>query len=382
MKAVKEILYPELLAIAGQFQPLESISTIEELGSGNVNDTFLVTLDRCGENRNFVLQRINSHVFNNPENVILNLKVVGQHIKNKLTSNSIDLSGRRWEVPILLTTLKDQKYWVRKEEQIWRAITFINNASTIDVLSSDKNPFEIGYGLGMFHYLINDLSTNEIEDTLPEFHVTPSYLREYDFALSNFHQQRQIPSINEQKIKFAMDFITKHRQGADVLEEALRKGELKRRPIHGDPKINNIMFDTKTNQAVGLIDLDTVSPGLIHYDIGDCLRSCCNQAGEESEDLEKVFFNLSICEDILGGYLSIAKEFLSEEDYLYIPFCIKLITFELGLRFFTDHLNGDIYFKTKYPGHNLHRARVQFHLTESIAAQWGSMVNLISRLRS
>ncbi len=157
--------------------------------------------------------------------------------------------------------------------------------------------------------------------------------------------------------------------GARALEKARAQGRLRLRPIHGDPKVNNVMLDTATGQAVGMVDLDTVKPGLVHYDIGDCLRSGCNPLGEETEDWEAVRFEPELCRAILAGYLSLARDFLTETDYAYLYDAIRLLAFELGLRFFTDYLAGNVYFKARHPEHNLVRALVQFKLTESIESQ-------------
>jgi Ser/Thr protein kinase RdoA (MazF antagonist) len=165
-----------------------------------------------------------------------------------------------------------------------------------------------------------------------------------------------------------------------VLEAALARGELQHRPIHGDPKINNVMIDETSGKAIGLIDLDTVKPGLIHYDIGDCIRSCCNAAGEETTDLESVGFDLNLCEAMLEGYINVARGFLSEWDLHYLPDCIRLIPLELGLRFLTDHLEGNVYFKTDRPSHNLQRAAVQFKLVQDIENQMPALQRLIQRL--
>jgi Ser/Thr protein kinase RdoA (MazF antagonist) len=171
------------------------------------------------------------------------------------------------------------------------------------------------------------------------------------------------------EVRYGMQIVEQCREWASVLEDALARGELRLRPIHGDPKINNFLIDDQTGQAVSLIDLDTVKPGLVHYDIGDCLRSCCNVLGEETTQFDAVWFDLDLCRAILEGYLSVAAGFLDAQDVAYLYECMRLITFELGLRFFTDYLEGDVYFKVKHRQHNLHRALVQFKLTQSIEAQ-------------
>ena len=364
-------------AIAGRFHPRERITAIRSLGSGNVNDTFLVTHQGHRPSSpagSFVLQRLNTRVFERPELVMRNLVALGDHVQRRLASPPEELRGRRWEVPQVVRCRQDG-HWVEQDGEFWRSITYIGAATTTDVILNRDHAREVGYGLGMFHSLISDLPTEDLADTLENFHVTPAYLKRYDIvSKSRFTRDDAVDS--------ACAFIEARRDGIDVLEAALQRGELKQRPIHGDPKINNVMIDDASGHAVGLIDLDTVKPGLVHYDIGDCLRSCCNKAGEETDDLNTVVFDLELCEAILDGYLSVARQFLSDWDLHYLPDCIRLIPLELGLRFLTDHLEGDLYFRTDHHGHNLQRAAVQFRLTESVEQQLPQIKAMVRRLAS
>ena len=364
-------------AIAGRFHPRERITAIRSLGSGNVNDTFLVTHQGHRPSSpagSFVLQRLNTRVFERPELVMRNLVALGDHVQRRLASPPEELRGRRWEVPQVVRCRQDG-HWVEQDGEFWRSITYIGAATTTDVILNRDHAREVGYGLGMFHSLISDLPTEDLADTLENFHVTPAYLNRYDIvSKSRFTRDDAVDS--------ACAFIEARRDGIDVLEAALQRGELKQRPIHGDPKINNVMIDDASGHAVGLIDLDTVKPGLVHYDIGDCLRSCCNKAGEETDDLNTVVFDLELCEAILDGYLSVARQFLSDWDLHYLPDCIRLIPLELGLRFLTDHLEGDLYFRTDHHGHNLQRAAVQFRLTESVEQQLPQIKAMVRRLAS
>ena len=364
-------------AIAGRFHPRERITAIRSLGSGNVNDTFLVTHQGhrpSGPAGSFVLQRLNTRVFERPELVMRNLVALGDHVQRRLASPPEELRGRRWEVPQVVRCRQDG-HWVEQDGEFWRSITYIGAATTTDVILNRDHAREVGYGLGMFHSLISDLPTEDLADTLENFHVTPAYLKRYDIvSKSRFTRDDAVDS--------ACAFIEARRDGIDVLEAALQRGDLKQRPIHGDPKINNVMIDDASGHAVGLIDLDTVKPGLVHYDIGDCLRSCCNKAGEETDDLNTVVFDLELCEAILDGYLSVARQFLSDWDLHYLPDCIRLIPLELGLRFLTDHLEGDLYFRTDHHGHNLQRAAVQFRLTESVEQQLPQIKAMVRRLAS
>ena len=168
---------------------------------------------------------------------------------------------------------------------------------------------------------------------------------------------------------YGLRFIEERRAWAPLLEDARAQGRLRPRPVHGDPKVDNVMVETGSGRAVGMVDLDTVGAALVHYDIGDCLRSGCNPLGEETEQWERVAFEPELCRAILEGYLPLARDFLGEEDYEPIYDAVRLIAFELGLRFFTDYLAGNVYFKAKSAGHNLARALVQFKLTESIESQ-------------
>ena len=364
-------------AIAGRFHPRERITAIRSLGSGNVNDTFLVTHQGhrpSGPAGSFVLQRLNTRVFERPELVMRNLVALGDHVQRRLASPPEELRGRRWEVPQVVRCRQDG-HWVEQDGEFWRSITYIGAATTTDVILNRDHAREVGYGLGMFHSLISDLPTEDLADTLENFHVTPAYLKRYD-SVSKSRCTR------DDAVDSACAFIEARRDGIDVLEAALQRGDLKQRPIHGDPKINNVMIDDASGHAVGLIDLDTVKPGLVHYDIGDCLRSCCNRAGEETDDLNTVVFDLELCEAILDGYLSVARQFLSDWDLHYLPDCIRLIPLELGLRFLTDHLEGDLYFRTDHHGHNLQRAAVQFRLTESVEQQLPQIKAMVRRLAS
>ena len=370
-----------LEAIAARFHPRERITAIRSLGSGNVNDTFLVTHDGSSQNNRkdhgaFVMQRLNTQVFHRPELVMQNLIALSSHVERRLASPPPELHGRRWEIPHVLPCREDA-HWVEHEGQFWRSISYIGAATATDVIRNADHAREVGYGLGMFHSLISDLPADQLADTLKNFHVTPAYLKHYDRVISS----RTIDA-EDDGLQQACDFVDARRDGIDVLEAARARGELRQRPIHGDPKINNVMIDDATGQAVGLIDLDTVKPGLVHYDIGDCLRSCCNPAGEEAKLPEEAHFDLALCEAILTGYLSVASAFLSDWDLHYLPDCIRLIPLELGLRFLTDHLEGDVYFRSTGSGHNLHRAAVQFQLTRSIETQMPAIRSLVDRLTS
>ncbi len=374
-----------LAAVAQQFTPRGTVLDIREYGNGNVNDTFLVTagsmvrsapptltalaLDAPGKPR-FILQRLNTQVFRRPELVMANLVTFTEHARRRLGRASLS-PGRRWEVPRVLRAKDGQDRVIAPDGSFWRALSFIEGAETFETIKDTAQAQEVGYALGMFHTLLSDLPADRLADTLPGFHVTPGYLKQYDAVLAN-PGGRKSP-----ETAYCLRFVEERRAFASVLEDARAQGELSLRPIHGDPKVNNVLLDTATGQAVGMVDLDTVKPGLVHYDIGDCLRSGGNPLGEETEQWETVRFEPDLGRAILKGYLSLARDFLTAPDYAYLYDAVRVIAFELGLRFFTDYLAGNVYFKARHREHNLARALVQFRLTESIEAQEAVMRAII-----
>ena len=360
-----------LFAIADHFAHQGQITGMKSFGNGNINDTFLVTLDDLAQTC-FVLQRINTQVFKQPQAVMANMYTLTEHIHHKLQTNPGD---RRWEVPRVILTKGQRDHLDTGDGSYWRAISYIEGSESFDILKDQDHAQEVGYALGTFHHLISDLSPDRLVDTLVGFHITPQYLQHYQVILA------QTAVKISPEVQHCLDFVSDRANSCSVLEKAKELGKLPLRLMHGDPKVNNIMFDCQTGKAVSVVDLDTVKPGLVHYDIGDCLRSGCNPQGEETANWQGVYFDLDLCQAMLQGYLQVAKAFLTENDYLYLFDAIRLIAFELGLRFFTDYLAGNVYFKVKYPDHNLARALVQFKLTESIERQETAIQKLITDLK-
>jgi Ser/Thr protein kinase RdoA (MazF antagonist) len=283
--------------------------------------------------------------------------------------------GRRFELPRVLLTPDGCDHVHDATGSFWRALSFIDRAETFDIIEDQDHAREVGYALGLFHHLLADLPPHRLADTLPGFHVTPGYLRHYDEVLA----ARTAPPSGE--VDFCLKFIAERRALAPVLEDAKHRGKLKDRVIHGDPKVNNVMLDVDNGLTVALVDLDTVKPGLVHYDLGDCLRSGCNPLGEETAAWEAVRFEPDLARAILAGYLPWGQNFLTGSDYAYLYAAIRILAFELGLRFFTDYLAGNVYFKARHPEHNLARALVQFTLTGSIEAQAGVLQSILRELR-
>jgi len=383
----------KLAKLADQFVLPGEVQTVQAFGAGIINDTYLVSLRHSNgassgtknaqSASNVILQKINRHVFPNPEQIIANYRCIYDHINEQVTTVPLD-EGRGFHVPTLYRTSEGRDYYLDDTGDYWRATRFVENSSVFDTLQSLPQAEEVGYALGLFHHLLSNVDISRLNDTLPGFHVTPQYLGVYD-ALDKARLLRSASQHNaqhtEQHVAFCVDSIEAGRPYADVLERA--KQRLSMHVIHGDPKLNNILFNQTDGRAVSLIDLDTVKPGLIHYDLGDCLRSCCNMAGEAplSSD-ELVEFDVNRCRAILTGYSRMARAFLQPADYEFMYDAIWLLPYELGLRFFSDYLQGNIYFKVTSEEQNLHRAHTQFQLLRSIQRQRKTIQEIIVQLKN
>lgn len=226
------------------------------------------------------------------------------------------------------------------------------------MIAGSGQAYELGRALGFFHLLMSDMDNQDLHDPLPGFHVLSNYLGKFDLA------RKKNVSVGSE-LDYCNGVIDRYRGKADLLKRAKEEGVLSEQPVHGDPKIDNFIFND-AGYCVGLIDMDTVGSGLIHSDLGDCLRSACNRSGESANRFQDIRFDMEICSAILKGYFQRADNLFSTRQRCYIYDALLLITFELGLRFFTDHLLGNIYFKTEAPGDNLQRAVNQFTLLGEI----------------
>lgn len=365
----------DILNIAAQFRPASgTVAAVKPYGTGNINDTYLVTVDG-GRPRRFILQRINQRVFLYPKLIMVNLRAFSEHIAAKRAAQE-EGEGGRWELPQVVPTHDGRDYVIDESGGFWRGLTFIEGARAYPKVRDAQHAREAGYALGRFQQLISDMDVQDLHDTLPGFHILPSYLAHYREVL-----EANPDRLNGTGASRCAEFIDAHCDKALVLEQARDRGGLQVRPVHGDPKIDNIMIDVQTDRAVSIVDLDTVKPGLVQYDIGDCLRSSCNPLGEETHEIDAVAFDLNLSEMILRGYLPQVKAFFTDTDYAMIYDAVWCLAFEMGLRFFTDYLEGDVYFKVNYPRNNLMRAQVQFTLAESIAAQERGIRDLVDTLR-
>jgi Ser/Thr protein kinase RdoA (MazF antagonist) len=357
----------ELSVLIHQFAIPGKLVTIVPFGNGNINDTYLAIFRNTFDERQVILQRINGNVFSKPAQIMENLHYITKHSHAKL-EKEVETSDRVWQMPKIIPTKDGKDYFTDPDNgNCWRVITKISSATAFQSAQGPEHAHECGSVLAHFHGLVADIPPEKLHDPLPGFHITPGYLANYDAILQTDSAKARLQASVEAR-RLAR-IIEDRRSFVSVLQDAVASGKVPMRVMHGDPKVSNIMIDEFTGKGTAMIDLDTVGPGLIQYDFGDAVRSICNPAGEEELNLNKVMFDMDLFESFTKGYLHYSDGFLTDGDRDLLYDAVRLITFELGLRFFQDYLAGDVYFKTTMPAQNLNRARVQFRLCESIESR-------------
>ncbi len=351
---------PDLAEIVAGFAVGACAASPAPLGKGLINETYAVA---TADGR-FVLQRINPRVFPNPEQIMANLAVLADHTALR--------DGLR--VPALIPARDGRPFLRTADGALWRLMELIPDAVNLERLRTPDEARQVGRALGAFHRLTRDLPPSRLGFSLPGFHRTPDYLARHLALRADLGQRTEVEAGAD-----LLGQIVVRAPLAAVLEEALAAGLIPRRVVHGDPKLDNILFHAVDGRALALIDLDTVQPGLIQHDLGDCLRSCCNRQGE-SGAAGAVRFDLEIGAAIIEAYAALTSDFLTAAEVATLYDGIRLMPFELGLRFLNDHLEGDRYFRVANRGENLHKARVQFSLLADIEAQELAIRGLIDRV--
>jgi aminoglycoside phosphotransferase (APT) family kinase protein len=353
----------KLRAIARAFCFHGQLRSAAAYGSGHINDTYVVEFDQGGAPMRYILQRINHNVFKNPVALMENVSRVTAHLEARLAGWP-DLSRR---MLTLIPARDGRAYYVDGEGNHWRAYIFIEKARTYDAVESPAQAFEAAKAFGEFQSLLADLPAPRLHDTIPGFHHTPQRFARLEEAIARDVAGRAAEARKE--IDFAL--------ARKPMVEVLLKANLPERVTHNDTKINNVMLDDATGQGICVIDLDTVMPGLALYDFGDMVRTTTSPAREDERDLSKVRLRMPMFEALVQGYLSTAGNFLTSDEKALLAFSGKLITFEIAIRFLTDFLEGDNYFKTQRPEHNLDRTRTQLRLVEEIETLEAEMNRIV-----
>lgn len=334
------------------------------IGCGHINDTLCVTLSDRGEEKHYILQRINTHVFTKPDQLMENVVNVTAYLARILRERGLDAD--RGTLTVFRT--KDGALYYRTDSgECWRVYNFVEDTYTLQSIGDPQDFRKSGEAFGNFQKLLADYPSDTLYETIPRFHDTASRFEDFKKAVQADAAGRAAG------VQPEIDFVLQREADTHVLVDLLRAGALPLRVTHNDTKLNNILFDNTTKDGICVVDLDTVMPGLALYDFGDSIRFGASTAAEDEPDLAKVRFSMELYSAYTRGYLSAAGDSLTDREIEYLPFSAKLMTLECGMRFLTDYLQGDVYFRVAYPEHNLVRCRTQFALVAQMEKQMPQM---------
>jgi len=341
------------------------------LGHGHINDTYVLTTNENKHIVRYVLQRINHTIFKDPPSLMRNILRVTEHIRSRIQVVDPNRTSRQLTV---IDSDNGAGFHRDTEGNFWRMYNFIEDAVTYDTLESPHLAYEAARMFGWFQKMLTDLPAPPLYQSIPDFHNTPLRLVAFQ------HKLKQDSCNRAKNAKREIDFLSANADFCDFLLNLADKGEIPLRIAHNDTKLNNVMLDATTKKGVCVIDLDTVMPGLSIYDFGDMVRTATVSADEDERDLSKVIMNLPMFEVLVRGFAEETKCFLTSCEKKHLAFAAKLITFEQFIRFLTDYLAGDVYYKVHREGHNLDRARTQMKLVESIIEQEEVMNGMVERI--
>lgn len=343
----------QLMQILGQFQTEGNLVSAEPFGNGHINDTLKVTDDK-GEVK-YVLQRINHLIFTNVEMLQNNIHTVTSHIRKKLEERGEQDIDRK--VLTFLPTRDGKRYYF-DGESYWRVCLFIPRSQSFEEVNPELS-YEAGKAFGEFQSMLADLPEGALGETIPNFHNMEFRLQQFRDAVKANAAGRM------EEVKELVEEIEKRAKAMCIQEDLYREGKLKKRTNHCDTKVNNIMFD-ENGKVLCVIDLDTVMPGFVLSDIGDFIRTGANTGAEDDANLDNVNVNMPIFEAYTRGYMETAQSFLTPLEISLLPYGGRLLTYMQTVRFLTDYINGDTYYKIHSPKHNLQRTKAQFKLLQSL----------------
>lgn len=361
-----------LLDVSRQFQIYGEIQHAEPCKIGHINETYTATYNQGGVLVRYIHQRINTNVFRRPEDVMDNVARVTRHLRSKLVATQEQDITRK--ALVIIPTHDGRPYYCNGTGECWRTFVFIENAQTFEAVQSPAQAYEAAFAFGRFQCLLSDLPGKRLAETIPDFHNTRKRFHALQQAIAADNRNRA------KEAKREIEFALRQEPIVDVLLNALKRGEIPERITHNDTKFNNVMLDNATGKALAVVDLDTVMPGLVHYDFGDMVRTTTSPTAEDELDLAKVRMQMPMFKALARGYMDAAHPFLKKKERAFIAFSGKLITYTIGIRFLTDFLQGDTYFRVHRPHHNLDRCRTQFKLVESITQQEEAMQKYVDSL--
>lgn len=340
---------------------------VKPFGNGHINSTFLV-----GDPPQYILQKINTNVFTDPDGLMENITAVTAHLRKKIAAAGGD--PERETLTFLPTD--EGRYFYRDESgECWRVYRFVGDSHVFETATPELFA-QSAKAFGNFQKLLADFPADRLHETILQFHDTGARLEQLRRAIAENASGRADRAGEEIEFAFA-------RAGeVDTITSALQKGEIPLRVTHNDTKLNNVLFDDHTEKTLCVIDLDTVMPGSLLYDYGDALRFGASTAAEDEPDLEKVRFDLDLFRAYTNAYLETLAGSITEREIELLPTAAKLITLECGMRFLADYINGDVYFRTHREQHNLDRARTQFKLVADMETKWSEMQAVVAAAKA
>ena len=357
----------DLESVISKFKVVGKFVEGHSYGEGHINDTYLVKSRDDKRDYLYILQRINDDLFTNVPALMNNIRLVTEFCKKNILENGGDPIKQSLTV---IRTRKNENFYFDGEDY-FRLFIFIPNSFSLQTVSSPEDFYNSAVAFGEFSALLDGFDAKQLYEVIPFFHDTRK-------RLENFKKSLELDRLNrkgdvQEEIKFVLD----HAYLCPTIVEKLENNIIPLRVTHNDTKLNNVLFDADTKEVLSVVDLDTVMSGSLTYDFGDSIRFGCNPASEDEKDLSKVYFRFDLYETYVKGYLKAVGGFITEEEKKLLPMGAILMTYECGMRFLTDYLDGDVYFKTSREGQNLDRARTQFKLLEDMLDHYDDMESII-----
>jgi len=334
-------------------------SDAEPYGNGHINDTYVLD----GKPK-YILQKINTAIFKNPDELMENVLGVTEHLKKKIKEAGGDPER---ETLTVVRTRDNEAFYRMADGTCFRVYKFIDNATSYDLVEEPMQLYHAAKAFGRFQKHLSDYPAESLHETIVKFHDTKDRFRQLKEAIEN-NKAGRLESVKEE-----VEFALAREKDAGIVLDAIKEGKVPVRVTHNDTKLNNVMLDNDTGEGVCVIDLDTVMPGSLLYDFGDALRFAGSSGAEDETDLSKIWFNLENYECFAKGFIEELNDELTDKEKELLPFSVKLMTYECGIRFLADYLNGDVYFKIHRPDHNLDRCRTQFKLVKDLEEKLDKM---------
>lgn len=351
-------------AIDGEFV------SCEPYGSGLINRTYVAVYNEDGRRVRYIVQRINTNLFKNVDGLMNNIKLVTEFNRAEIVKRGGDPDR---ESLTLVPTKNGGTYFRTEEGDCYRVYVFIENAKGYDVVEKPEHFYESAVAFGKFAMLLDRFDSSKLFEVLPDFHNT---VKRFD----NFRRSLEADKFNRAKdVKKEIGFALEREKITHTIVDLLASGKMPSRVTHNDTKLNNVLIDTRTDKAVSVIDLDTMMPGSICYDFGDSIRFGCNPCLEDTPETEKVIFNMPLFETYTKGYLSVFGDTITDIERKNLPMGAILMTYECGIRFLTDYLDGDVYFRKTREGQNIDRTRTQFKLVSDMEKRYDEMLSAVEK---